>query len=154
MDARILDYWEAFLRQREDGAELRARGFVAERFGDSAQMADDLGGLIVTGAKTATCACVWEFEHGNEPVPCEALITIVLDGAGAPLCIVETTRVDTMPYKDVTAEFAHAEGEGDRSLEYWREAHWQYFSRALPKIGREPTPEMPLVCERFRVLHR
>ncbi|NEQ26775.1 MAG: ASCH domain-containing protein, partial [Microcoleus sp. SIO2G3] len=44
-------------------------------------------------------------------------------------------------------------GEGDRSLEYWREAHWRYFSRVLPKIGKEPTIDMLLVCERFKVVY-
>ena len=43
---------------------------------------------------------------------------------------------------------------GDRSLEYWREAHWRFFSRTLPNIDKEPATDMPLVCERFRVIYR
>jgi uncharacterized protein YhfF len=43
-------------------------------------------------------------------------------------------------------------GEDDRLLAAWRDGHWRYFSRVLPKIGREPALDMPLVCERFRVL--
>jgi uncharacterized protein YhfF len=48
--------------------------------------------------------------------------------------------------------------EGDRSLQYWREAHWRFFSRTLPSIGKsigkEPATEMPLVCERFWVVYK
>ena len=55
---------------------------------------------------------------------------------------------------EVDARFAYEEGEGDRSLEYWQEAHWRFFSRTLPNVGREPTTDMPLVCERFRVVYK
>jgi uncharacterized protein YhfF len=41
------------------------------------------------------------------------------------LCIVETTEVTLRMYNEVDAEFAREEGEGDLSLEYWREAHRQ-----------------------------
>jgi len=50
------------------------------------------------------------------------------------------------------ARFAYEEGE--RSLAYWRDAHWRFFSRTLLNVGREPTMEMPLVYERFRVIYR
>jgi hypothetical protein len=33
------------------------------------------------------------------------------------------------------------------------EAHWRFFSRTLPKIGKEPTEDMPLECERFRLIY-
>jgi uncharacterized protein YhfF len=78
---------------------------------------------------------------------------VVLDGNGEPLCIIETTEVEVRRYDEVDERFAREEGEGDFSLEYWREAHWRFFSRNLPHIGKEPTPDMPLVCERFRVVH-
>jgi uncharacterized protein YhfF len=59
----------------------------------------------------------------------------------------------TSTYDEVDAKFAYEEGEGDRSLEYWRDAHWRFFSRTLPTIGKEPSVDMPLVCERFRVIY-
>ena len=45
-------------------------------------------------------------------------------------------------------------GEGDLSLAYWREAHKNFFSRVLPKIGKQFSEEMPLICERFRLIYR
>jgi uncharacterized protein YhfF len=35
----------------------------------------------------------------------------------------ETVEVARRPFGDVDADFAYEEGEGDRSLSYWREAH-------------------------------
>jgi uncharacterized protein YhfF len=117
-------------------------------------MADELGALISAGTKTATCSALWEYEAEGEPLPRVGTKTIVLDGKGDPFCIIETIEVEVRPFDDVDERFAYEEGEGDRSLRYWRDAHWRFFSRTLPKIGKEPTLNMPLVCERFRVVYK
>ena len=57
-------------------------------------------------------------------------------------------------YNEVDEEFARTEGEGDLSLRYWREAHQIFFSRVLPKIGKEFSVEMPLVCENFKLIYK
>jgi uncharacterized protein YhfF len=54
----------------------------------------------------------------------------------------------------VDKDFAREEGEGDLSLQYWREAHRRFFSRSLPKIGRAFSEDMLLVCERFRLIYK
>ena len=80
-------------------------------------------------------------------------VTIVVDGRGQPLCIVEATEISIRKYNQVDADFAREEGEGGLSLQYWRDAHRRFFSRSLPKVGREFSEEMPLVCERFRLIY-
>jgi uncharacterized protein YhfF len=150
----IENYWRDCAAALAGVRRLPARPFSAEQFGDSPEMADELGALIVKGTKTATCSALWEWEAEGQTPPTAGVCTVVLDGSGAPLCVIETTEVSVVPFDEVDAAFARDEGEGDRSLEYWREAHWRFFSRALPKfVGREPSPDMPLVCERFRLLY-
>jgi uncharacterized protein YhfF len=61
--------------------------------------------------------------------------------------------VTTVPFEAVTESFAAAEGEGDKSLRYWRKAHWSYFSRECQRLGKEPSCRMPVVCERFEVIY-
>ncbi len=151
---RIEAYWQDHLGTLPSDSPIHDEQYVAEAWGDSPQLADELGALILAGTKTATCSALWEYEAEDEPLPSVGLKTIVLDGTGDPLCIVETTEVAVRPYDEVDAQFAFEEGEGDRSLEYWRDAHWHFFSRTLPGKGKEPTVDMPLVCERFRVIHR
>jgi uncharacterized protein YhfF len=150
---RIEAYWSSFLEALPANSSVRGDRYVAEAWGDSPRLADELGALIVDGTKTATCSALWEYEAQGDPLPEVGMKTIVLDGTNDPLCIVETTEVAVRPYDEVDARFAHEEGEGDRSLEYWRDAHWRFFSRTLPDTGREPTMDMPLVCERFRVIY-
>jgi uncharacterized protein YhfF len=147
-------YWQAFLATLPADSPYHTTPYTAEAWGDSPALADELGLLIAAGTKTATCSALWEWETEGNPIPHAGMVTIVLDGNGEPLCIVETTEVTISPYNEVDAQFAYEEGEGDRSLESWREGHWRFFSRTLPKIDREPTMDMPLVCERFRVIYK
>jgi uncharacterized protein YhfF len=147
----IAEFWQNYLATLPaDAAPLH---YVAEQLGDSADLADELSALIDAGSKSATCSALWEWEADGNPLPLPGLHTIVLDGTDRPVCIVETTEVTIRRFANVDADFAAAEGEDDRSLEAWRAGHWRYFSRVLPRIGRAPSEDMPLVCERFRVVY-
>ncbi|MDH5508041.1 MAG: ASCH domain-containing protein [Anaerolineae bacterium] len=151
---RIEQYWQAYLATLPADSPIREEKYTAEKFGDGPAMADELGALIVQGIKTATCSALWEWQAEGEDPPQAGLKTIVLDGAGLPLCIIETSQVTVQAYDQVDAQFAHDEGEGDRSLAHWRRVHWDFFGRALAQIGKQPREDMPLVCERFRVIYK
>ena len=146
-------YWQQFLSTLPADSPYRGKIYIADGWGDSPEMADELGALIVQGTKTATCSALWEWEAEGESPPETGTITIVLDGRGEPLGIVETVEVAICKYNEADADFARAEGEGDLSLGYWRKAHRNFFSRSLPKIGKAFSEDMPLVCERFRVVY-
>ncbi len=79
-------------------------------------------------------------------------LSIITNWDGEPLCIIETTEVQVKAFNQVDEQHAYDEGEGDRSLAYWRQVHWQVFSAECAALGRKPTEDMPLVCERFRVV--
>jgi uncharacterized protein YhfF len=111
-------------------------------FGDSPRLADELLELVVKGVKTATCSTE---DEPNTSTPGERWV--VLDGSGTPRCVIETVEVSYRRYSEVDAAFAHDEGEGDRSLDYWRDAHRRYFGR-LGKFSED----MMLMCERFRLI--
>lgn len=123
----------------------------AWRFGDSPEMANRLLALVLEGTKTATTGALWEHEAEAEPIPEPGELSIVLDGAGRPACVIEMTEVRVLPMSEVDTQFAHDEGEGDRTLGWWREAHEAFFRRHLHRIGREFSPDMPLVLQRFAV---
>jgi uncharacterized protein YhfF len=153
-DDVIEAYWREFLASLPSDSPYRSKTYISEGWGDGPEMADELGALIAAGTKTATCSALWEWEAEGELPPEIGTVTIVLDGQGQPLCIVETTEVTVHKYNEVDADFAREEGEGDLSLRYWQEAHRNFFSRYLPKIGKEFSEDMPLVCERFRLIYK
>ena len=111
-------------------------------FGDGPRLADELLELVLAGVKTATCSTA---DEPNTSAPGERWI--VLDGSRNPRCVIESTEVTYRRFVEVDAAFAHDEGEGDRSLAYWREAHRNYFGR-LGKFSED----MMLMCERFRLI--
>lgn len=150
----IDQFWQDFLATLPPDAPAHTAAYVAEAFGDNPALADELAALVLAGKKTATCSSLWEWEAEANPPPAPGAFWIVLDGQGAPLCVTETVEVALRRYDEVDAQFAYAEGEGDRSLAYWREAHRRFFTRTLPAIGKEFATDMPLVCERFRIVYR
>lgn len=150
-DSQIETYWEAFLAAHP---EHRGEPYIAEPFGDNPALADELGNLVLSGVKSATCSAVWNYEAESEPIPQVGMLWLVLNGHKEPMCVVETVEVTFRKYNEVDADFARAEGEDDLTLESWRAGHKRFFTRTLAPIGKEFTEDMPLVCERFRVIYK
>lgn len=119
-------------------------------FGTTPEQADRLLALVLDGTKTATASDRAAYDDTGEPLPEPGTLGIVLDGAGHPQALVETIEVRVVAFDDVPEDHAHAEGEGDRTLAHWREAHRAFFTAD----GQGFSPDMPVVLERFRVLHR
>lgn len=123
---------------------------VAWPFGATARQADTLLALVLAGVKTGTASSLWDLETDGEPVPRTGELSILLDGTGAPRALIETTAVAIVPFDQVDADHARAEGEGDRTLVHWRTVH-EWYWRTYSAAGHDPA--MPVVCERFRLLH-
>ena len=113
-------------------------------FGDGPELADELAELVLAGKKRATC-----WAAGEGPRTRVGRQWVVLDGSGVPIAVIETIELTQRRFDEVDAAFAFEEGEGDRTLASWRRAHRNYF-------GRQGTfaPDMPLYCERFRLVAR
>ena len=122
-------------------------------FGANEEQADDLLALVLDGTKTATAGALWDYESDNEPLPEAGSLSIILDGRGHPRALIEATAVAVVPFDEVDEEHAYLEGEGDRSLEFWREVHERFFTEvATHDHGFQP--DMPVVLERFRVVYQ
>lgn len=122
-------------------------------FGATPEQADQLLALLLAGTKTATASALWDYQaEGGEP-PEPGTLGIVLDGSGRPRALIATTEVRVVRFDEVDAEHARLEGEGDLSLGYWRRVHEQFFTdHATHDHGF--SPDMPVVLERFEVLHQ
>ena len=79
---------------------------------------------------------------------------MVLDGQGQAVAIIETTKVTVIPFRDVSADHAYKEGEGDRSLTYWRLVHEELFTKWLADIGLTFSPESKVVLEEFQLVYK
>ncbi|MCB0211792.1 MAG: ASCH domain-containing protein, partial [Anaerolineae bacterium] len=57
----IAQFWQDYQTNHPDETTPQEH-YVAEQFGDNAQLADALVDLIARGIKTATCSALWEWE--------------------------------------------------------------------------------------------
>ncbi len=146
------EFYIQYLKSLGNEKDYKPGEFMIDKFGDSPEMADELLVPVLSELKTATCSALWEWEHEGGNIPKPGLLSVITNGSDEPKCIIKTFDVQIIKYCDVDADFAREEGEGDFSLEYWRAAHKRFFTRTLPKIGREFTEDMPLVCEMFKVV--
>lgn len=121
--------------------------YDAWSFGDDP---DTLAKLVLDGRKTGTSSAFWLYELAGEALPQPGEYSVVLDSAGSAVCVIRNVRVTVLPFAAVGEEQAGQEGEGDRSLAYWRRVHECFFRQALAGTGLEFTESMPVVFEEFR----
>lgn len=115
--------------------------------------ADYLAELVLMGQKTATSSAFDLYAVGNEPLPKENELSVILDSRENAICIIETTKVEVIPFKDVSEYHAYKEGEGDCGLTYWRELHEDLFSKWLHEVGLHFSQDSLVVLEEFRVVY-
>ena len=148
-DQSVENMWSTY---KKDNPSI-GDDYAAWPFGDSEKMADELSELVVKGIKTATASAYDLYEDDNA-LPYPGLLNVIVDGKGEAVAIIETTVVRFVYFEDVSAEFAYLEGEGDRSLEYWREAHRDYFIKELGSVDLPFTEKMGVVLETFKVVYK
>jgi len=117
-------------------------------FGDTPQIANELLALVLARKKTATSSLLSEYGDAD-PLPKANDLSIILDGYGHPGALIRDDEVCVIPFADVTAEQAAAEGEGDCSLAYWRAAHLAFWQRQ----GITVDDSAMVVHERFTLLY-
>jgi uncharacterized protein YhfF len=134
------------------GVPVPAGVMRVDAYGDSPELSASLLELIRSGRKRAGTSLLWAIEAEGEKLPEPGQIELVVDHLNEPALVCRITEVRVVPFNEVTAQYAAIEGEGDGSLEYWREGHWAFFSRECQRIGRQPDERMPVVCSVFEVL--
>ena len=115
---------------------------------------DELARLTVENVKTATASAFEEYALENEAIPEEGELNIILDANEEAVCITKTTKVKVVPFIEVSNEHAYKEGEGDRSLHYWRAVHKDFFNQSYTKKGLTFHEHIPVVCEEFEVIYK
>lgn len=145
----LTEFWS---ERRAESPQLPKELPLAWAFGATPAHADGLLELVLAGIKTGTASSLWDYEASGDPLPEVGELSIILDGGGAPRAVLETTDISIVPFDGVGADHARAEGEGDRTLAHWRAVHERYW-REHSENPRGYAPDMPVVCERFRLLY-
>ena len=152
MKPDINAYLESYKNSLPDGSDLPIGNIEAFYFCADEENANICADLVLQGEIRATAGLLLSYEAEKDPIPEIGQLFVITNWDGEPQCIIETTAVQVKPFNEVTAEFAFEEGEGDKSLEFWRRAHWDFFSRECEEIGKKPSENMPVVLENFKVI--
>ena len=135
--------WAAYTRQ----AALEEVPYQAWAFGGAP---DELAQLVLSGIKTATASAYPVYALEQEPLPKAGDYSVILNSREEAVCIIRTTKVYVVPFHQVSAEHAFKEGEGDRSLAYWRAVHTDFFTQCMAEVGLTFDETMEVVCEVFQ----
>jgi len=146
-------YWAQFLEALPATAR-RPRTYDWVFYFGSKRSAGEIADLVLRGIKTATGSLKWEYDAKGKRIPQPGDLSVITDGKGQPLCVIEDTEIQVVPYERLDARFAFDSGEGDRSLESTRKGYWDYVVSECTRLKRRPTRKTPLVCEWFRVVYK
>ena len=115
------------------------------------KLANELLSLVLKGQKKATSSSIHSYELTGDKMPQVGDYSIITDWNGNPKCIIETTNITILPFKDITFEICVREGEDD-TLESWQRGHKNFFISEGKELGYEFSEDMPVVFEDFRVV--
>ncbi len=153
LKSQELAYWEGYLLTIAE--ELRPQDpFVSDGYAGTPEITDGLLELYLSGKKTAGSSILEDFLSAGDPPPRVGNYWIYLNSRHQPSCILRTERIEIHPFKDIPAEIATAEGEGDLSLDYWKKVHSELYSPFLQSWGVKHIDDATVVTEFFKIVHR
>ena len=103
---------------------------------------DKLVELVLKGIKTATTSL------NNTKIPQVGERSILTFENEKKACIIETKKVIITKFKNITPEMAFLEGEGNRTLEYYKKSHIAYFKSIEPNFN----DDTEVIFEIFEVI--
>ena len=149
-NASARNLWGDFLDKHLEFASEDAPKVI--HFCDNEKDANTCVNLVCKDVKRATSHSLLGLQLRHEELPRIGDFAIVTDWSGKAKCVIRTTSVRLIPFFSVREEHARLEGEGDKSLEHWKKAHWDYYTRELGEFGRTPLESMIVVFEEFETL--
>lgn len=147
----IEDFWHRFLV--ENRLPPDSTYFDCFHFELTEKWAEELLRLVLLGQKKATASSLYAFEKENLRLPEVGDFSIVTNWAGEPKCVIQTSKVRILPFREMTYDICKLEGEDD-TLASWQRGHQRFFTEEGKELGYEFTEDMPVVFEEFEVVYQ
>ena len=144
------ELWKAYCEKENIDIDTP---YEAWEFGDAP---DKLADLVLREIKTATASGydLYFIEGEEEPLPQPGDYSVILNSKDEAVCIIQTTKTTVVPFDEVSEEHAYKEGEGDRSLAYWRAIHEEFFTEEFEETEIEFNGQTRILCEEFKVVYK
>ena len=145
----ILDFWDKVK------SETGIKGDFADAwgFGDNPELIDELLGYVLQRKKRSSTSLLKESELQGYPLDKVGDYNIILNSRGEPAAVIKTVSVKRVKNKDIDAEHAYWEGEGDRTLNSYFQEHDKYYTRVGKALGFEFNKDMLVDLVRFELVY-
>lgn len=149
----VKEMWKKHLSTIGENINNSGKTYESWYFCNNEKDANELAGLVKKGIKKATASlhCLYEIE--NELIPEVGDYAVITNWKGVAQSIIQITSINTIPFKEVTEELAAKEGEGDKTLSFWRKVHRKVFTLELKEYSKKFSEDMLVVCEEFAVVY-
>ena len=151
MEENIELFWKNFIT--DNTRYVNEKTPESFYFCDNEKDANDCAKLVVKNIKQATAPSLWSFEINNEKLPRKGDLNIITNWNKVPQAIILTTKIELIKFSEITAKFAQREGEGDKSLAYWKKVHKAYYKREMQGHKEEFSKDMIIVCQYFDTIY-
>ena len=151
IDKTVYDMWKSYIKSYPEfkNDEIPESSY----FHNNKDDANRLAKLILSGKKKAGSNLYFWYEEANADLPIIGTKSIVTDFDGKAQAIIEIKKVDTMPFNQISEEYAKLDmGTNIEPLKKWKKAHWDFFAYAMQENEVKPTEKMLIVCEWFETI--
>ena len=150
----VKEMWKKYLSTIGENINNTGKTYESWYFCNNEKDANELAELVKKGIKKATASlhCLYEIE--NETIPKVGDYIIITNWNGIAQCVIHITNINIIPFKNVTQAFAAKEGEGDKTLSFWRKVHRKFFTLELKEYSKKFSEDMLVICEEFEVVYQ
>ena len=128
----IEDFWHRFLVEKRLPPD--STYFDCFHFELTEKWAEELLRLVLLGQKKATASSLYAFEKENLRLPEVGDFSIVTNWAGEPKCVIRTSKVRILPFREMTYDICKLEGEDD-TLASWQRGHQRFSQKKVRNWG-------------------
>jgi len=150
----IEEMWKEYLSSIESSLNSTDKYYESWHFCNNEKDANELAELTKQGIKRATSSLLDSYISENQPIPKKHDLHIITDWNQNPVCIIEISKVEIIKFRNITQEHAEIEGEGDKSLNYWRECHLKFFKQDAEYLNFAFTEDSDVVFIIFDVVYK
>ncbi|QCW99824.1 ASCH domain-containing protein [Aggregatimonas sangjinii] len=151
IDPSVAGMWQDYIASNPkfEGQEIPESDFFHNNRADANRLAE----LTLNGKKKASSGLYSLYKYYQVALPKVGTKQIVTDFDGKAVAIIENKRVDTIPFNQISEDYAGLDmGTDVEPLEKWKKAHWDFFENFLKESGGEPNEEMLIVCVIFKTV--
>jgi len=148
----VQEFWKDYLKKTNQNPEETI--FSGELFfEDRGVTGQEQLSLVLSGAKTAMFRPYESYEINLEPLPISGEVYVVLNSNDEPVCIIELTDVNVIPFNEIPWGLAQKDGENE-NLTDWKDKMSEQIQEEADICGFSFTDETKIVCEVFKVIFR